>query len=112
MTLFGREERELLNRLTVATEKNAEASSKLIELATEERAVEEEPVPPYCPNCQSIDPDIVQRSGGAGRLSEFVLVAQCGNCNKTLFALPSNWTVVKTPEEADAVRRAGNDKLT
>lgn len=89
-------ELDLLDRLVKATERNAEANEKIVELATQERAVGDEIAsstpPPFCPHCQALDPPI-QTEGGGGRISEFVLFGRCGFCSKVIFGLSVGWEI-------------------
>ena len=90
---------ELLGKLVDATERNAKASEDIVALATEERDVGESfQGPPVCPHCGTFDPPC-RSEGGNGLMSEFVLVAQCGNCSKIIYGLPQGWLVYQTKEQ-------------
>lgn len=86
-------------KLLQHTERIAVANERLIELATEERSVAEQPGPPFCPHCQTLNPD-VRNEGGSGLMADFVLVAQCGNCSKMIFAVPESWLIFPDKEGA------------
>jgi hypothetical protein len=94
---------ELLQRGVEALERNAVASEKLIELATEERevgdALEE---PPHCPHCGTFNPDVTMQAGG-GSLAKFVLIAMCGRCGEVLFGIPRSWQMARSQDEAKAI---------
>lgn len=91
---------EILGRIADASERTAKANEELITLAKDERDLgESELGPPFCPHCGKFDPEI-RNEGGAGLMSEFVLVAYCESCTKTFIAVPQGWMCHKTPEEA------------
>jgi len=103
----GRDFERLFKKLVDATERNAIASERLIELATEERTEEASiKTPGYCPHCGLGNPEI-RNEGGAGRMDEFVLIARCGNCQGEFYGFPQGWTIAKTKEEARAMMEAG-----
>lgn len=101
----------LLTRLVEATEKSAVANARLIELATEERAIEYTPGPPYCPNCSVFNPRVETTSEArGGPLAEFVLAAKCMNCGQLLFAKPQGWDMFNTLEEAVRAQEGREDE--
>lgn len=103
---------ELLGRLVDATERAAIANERIVKLATEERVEDIENVTvighPYCPHCQTFDPE-GRSEGGMGHMSEFVLVMLCSNCGKPIYGLPQGWLCYKTPEEVKQAMEGRND---
>lgn len=89
-------------------ERSAVAQERLIELATEERKIEFQPTPPFCPHCQAIDP-VVGSEGGSGKMSDFVLIARCGECGNVLYAVPDGWQVYGTDDAARAAVEGGGE---
>lgn len=89
---------EKLDRVIEALERSAKAQEDLIVLATEER---DSNIfgPPLCPHCGTLNPD-VHNGGGEGPMAEFALIATCGSCAKTLFAVPQGWLCFTTRDEA------------
>lgn len=98
--------REDIDTFLALTRRSAEAQEQLIELATEERKIEFKPTPPFCPHCQAIDP-VVGSAGGEGKMSDFVLVARCGECGNVLYAVPDGWQVYSTDDAARAAVGGG-----
>lgn len=95
-SLFNRQ----LGKLVEVTERNAIASEAIVRLATEERDVGESMLaPPVCPHCGTFDPEL-RSEGGHGHMSEFVLVGQCLNCNRIVYAIPQGWLCYQTKEQA------------
>lgn len=89
-----------LKRIIGALERSAKAQEDLIRLATEERDLQELVwTTPVCPFCGTTNPTITNR-GGEGPMAEFVLVADCGNCQSQFFAIPMQWNYYKTRNEA------------
>lgn len=67
--------------------------------------------PAVCPHCEQMNPPVrVDESEGEGRLAEFVIKARCLMCSKVFYALPMQWIVARTVEEAEiaAKERAEN----
>lgn len=92
--------KEDLSRVVGALERSAKAQEDLIRLATEERDFQELVwQTPSCPFCGTMNPTISNR-GGEGLFAEFVLVAECGNCENQFFAVPMQWDYFKTRNEA------------
>lgn len=82
-------------------ERIAVANERLIELATEERAIDDQPGPPYCPHCAVLNPEVVTQGGArGGPLADFILVARCENCGGTLYGRPNGWDMFQSPQEA------------
>jgi hypothetical protein len=111
MGVLGRDEKQLVGRLVEALERSADASEKLLSIAEQEQLVMTEPGPPVCPNCGKVNPTVTQlEADGAGPLGEFVMVAECHHCNRTIYAVPIGFDTVTTKELAGDVlnqRRAG-----
>lgn len=103
MNNLGREELGLLERLARATERNADASENLIKLAEEERNVQIEAPPPFCPSCSRVDPVINMEQSGEGTLSDFVMKVLCAACNTEFFAIPESWVCVMNPVDVSTV---------
>ena len=98
------------DKFLAVLERIAVANEKLIELAVEERSVENSPGPPFCPSCMTVNPDI-RNEGGGGPMADFILAARCGTCKAMIFAVPEGWKVFPTADEAKyAVMGGGNDK--
>lgn len=104
---------EVLGRIAEALERDAAANEKIVALASEERGLEYQPGPPFCPHCGVFNPAVRQYPGSGGPMADFILVAQCGNCQATFCAIPEGWQTFATPQEAeDALtdkRRAGDN---
>lgn len=91
-----------LKQMAVALERTAKANEDLIVLAKEERDTGESILgPAMCPHCGMFNPSI-RNEGGDGSMSDFVLVAKCGNCQNTIYAVPQGWLAFATPEDARA----------
>lgn len=102
MTSLGRETEKLLNRLVLATEKNAEALTTLADMAKMD-ITEQEPEPPTCPRCGKVNFSVVTNDeAGSGPLSEYVIAGACLDCGHTIYAIPVGYVVV---ESAEAVRQ-------
>lgn len=100
---------ELLGRIADASERTAKAQEDLITLATEERdSVSDTAFPPHCPQCGMFDPPVVNK-GGNGKMSEFVLVAKCMNCNGEFLGDVQGWLCFKTVEELKAHQEGGHE---
>lgn len=82
-------------------ERIAVANEKLIELATEERKIEDQPGPPYCPHCAVLNPEVVTQGGArGGPLADYILVARCENCGNMLYGRPNGWDMFLSPQDA------------
>lgn len=101
---------ELLERGVTALEK----------LADDEIEMRVETLPPVCPHCETINPNVqTEASQAQGRLAEFCLQAFCLHCHKTFFMVPIQSMSVKTKEELEQAiqertqiggyKRNGND---
>jgi hypothetical protein len=91
---------EALRGIAKSSERTAKANEDLIRLATEERESSVEPSPPFCPHCGFFNPPIHSAGGqGNGPLVEFVLPAQCDNCNQSFFAVPEGWVCLGSRDE-------------
>lgn len=84
---------ELLERAVVALDRSAVANEELIRLATEERDYGDSlTAPPVCPVCHKFNPKIiVLNHDRVGDMAEFVLVANCQECNQIFYAVPQGW---------------------
>lgn len=87
-------ERELLERGVAAIERLAQ--DPVIEIETK---------PPACPHCEKINPmvRIGVEEEAIGPMAEFVIKAQCLNCNKLFYALPDQWSTVASVAQAAQV---------
>lgn len=116
MTFSGRESERLiakgitaLERLARASEQQAKASDKLLELAQKELPEFEElgviqAGPPVCPYCGYMNPEVhVQERTGSGPMLEYVVPFQCGECQMTFIAIPDGWDTAQSPDEAAAI---------
>lgn len=100
--------REDVQEFLSLMERSTVAQEQLIHLATEERKIEFTPTPPFCPHCQAVDP-VVGSEGGSGKMSDFVLLARCGQCGGVLYGVPDGWQVYGTPEAARAAITGGGE---
>jgi hypothetical protein len=92
MDSLGREQTQLIRRAVIALEKLAEDPVLQIEAG-----------PPICPHCQTINPEVtvVADSGGKGPLSEFAILPECGSCEQKFYAVPIEWAIFTTHQEAE-----------
>jgi hypothetical protein len=99
MEASGGTTKSLEERTVEALERSAFAQEELIRLATEERDAGESMLgPPLCPHCGRLDPSI-RSEGGSGQFAEFVLIAQCENCNKPFLAISQGWLTYRNRQE-------------
>lgn len=97
-------EPELVERIAVALERNASASEKLIDLATEERDSGASMLgPPACPHCGRLDP-VIRNEGGEGNFSDFVLIAVCLSCGHNFIATAQGWLTYRNKQDYDEGR--------
>lgn len=95
---------DLLERVTVALERSADANQRLIEIAEKEQLVEVEHGPSLCPGCGKMNPTVTAlETDGHGPLDEFVLVAETDCCHRTIYAVPDNFFIVMHRDEAKAI---------
>jgi hypothetical protein len=66
----------------------------LEKLAEEPDEIQMEVAPPVCPHCGQFNPTVRVLGDSTGPLMECVLEAECGNCNKTMFAVPIQWDMI------------------
>lgn len=99
--------REDVKKFLALMERSAVAQEQLISLATDERKIEFTPTPPFCPHCETVDPKVSSEGGGTGPMTEFVLVARCGECGNALYAVPESWQVYGTSDAARAAIGGG-----
>jgi hypothetical protein len=97
-----------LHKLVALSERTARAVESVatsLEKMAEAPPIEiSEPTPLFCPNCGTINPNIhVLSSEDHGNAADFILMAECDNCNKTIYGIPMGWSVFAT---ADEVRSA------
>lgn len=92
--MVNREMTKYLDRICSSLEK--------LEKLADEPFVEIEPVPPSCPHCSVIDPEVVtsEDGGGTGKLSSFILIGICKNCGNKLFGVVNHWVVHTKQSEA------------
>jgi hypothetical protein len=63
-----------------------------------------EPSPLFCPHCGTVNPEIqILSDEGKGKSSEFLLMAQCLTCHKTIYGIPMGWSVFSTADEVRSV---------
>jgi hypothetical protein len=80
-----------------------ERIAKGIEHLGEEPVVEIEAGPPICPHCGKFNPDVkVNADEGVGPLIEFFVIAQCLECQKTIYALPLQWNIYGSQHELES----------
>jgi len=91
MENLGREDKQLLRRAVTALEKLAE-----------DPILEIEGGPPICPNCHTMNPVVVTEvQSGQGPLSEFAIALECTSCGSSFFAVPLEWALFTTYQEAE-----------
>jgi uncharacterized protein with PIN domain len=87
----GRETFRVLERIATAIEKLAE-----------DPVLEIESGPPICPHCETVNPDVsISEVEEEGPLIEYLLIPTCSNCGKKFYAVPLEWAMFATPEEAE-----------
>lgn len=98
-------------RITTALERLADANEAIVKLASDDEQPVLERVPglPVCPHCGEFNPSIGSDSGGEGKMDEFVLIAQCGNCQGRFFAVPEGWQVFESLESVKKFMKGGID---
>jgi len=73
-----------------------------LEKLAEEPILNIEATPSRCTNCGKIDPFVKiqnEDTEGSGKLSEFFLVLQCQECNKSFYAAPAGWFCYQSSAE-------------
>lgn len=94
----------LLERIAVGLE-------KLSEPINLEEVIEAQPF--VCPHCDKINPTITSLSENmSGKAHDYVLKAECGNCHKVIYAIPSEWEIYGDRDailEAIKERQNGRD---
>jgi hypothetical protein len=90
MDSLGRDERKLLERGVTALEKLAEDPVLQIESG-----------PPICPFCKRIAEIKIEQDAGEGPLAVYVIVPECLHCHNKFFAVPLEWAIFTTQEEAE-----------
>lgn len=101
-----REEKEYRRELLGTLKGIRESLEKL----ASDPEIEVEAGPAFCPHCGTMNPQVtIMPTEGAGRLLEFVLVAECHHCNHTLFGIVESWSMFTSSEalQADLNERAG-----
>src|SRR5687767_15073101 len=81
-----------------------------VEKLASDPEIEIEAGPAFCPNCGKHDPVVtVLNTEGDGHLLEWVLVAECHNCNHTFYGLVESWSMFNSSEQlqAELGERAG-----
>jgi hypothetical protein len=89
-TNVDRHERKLLERAVTALEKLAD-----------DPVLEIESGPPLCPFCGNVADIKVQEDEGEGSLALYVIRPECLNCNNKFYAVPIEWAIFSTNEEAE-----------
>lgn len=104
----GRELRDLGKKLIAEVGRLADANEEIVKLATEQKQEIDtvQPGPPYCPTCGTFNPSI-RNEGGGGPMADFILVAQCGGCSNTFYAVPEGWHVTNNRDEAVGLATKG-----
>lgn len=101
MGLEGRVMKELLTQAVDALNRSANATEKMLELASKETATLAEPGLPVCPHCGQLNPVVTQLgAGGSGPIADFVLMAETHCCNKTVYAVPLSFDTFVNKEMA------------
>jgi hypothetical protein len=98
-----RTERELLDTL-------GGIRDSLEKLASDPE-VEIEAGPAFCPHCGTMNPEVtVLPTEGSGHMLEYVFVAECHECNHTMFGIVESWSLYQTHQAliSDMEERAGN----
>lgn len=92
--------RELLRRGVIA-----------VEALAEDPVIHVESGPPVCPFCEMMNPKVlVRESEASGPLGEYLLQAQCQNCNELFYAVPQIWLTVRTITEVQTEMQARRDR--
>lgn len=100
----SRREEELLERQTIAVERQADAYDKLVDIATREEMIVAEPGPSICPHCGKLNPTItVLDNDGSGPIDEYLLAAETHCCNRPIFAIPDSWIIAPSQAEAESI---------
>ena len=87
--------------LTRRQEELIELGVSALERLAEDPVIQMETGPPVCPHCETMNPEVrVQEGEASGPLAEFVIQAHCLRCNKVFYAVPIQWAVSTTVEEA------------
>jgi hypothetical protein len=74
-----------------------------VERLAEDPVVEIESGPPICPHCNVFNPDVhVNADEGRGPLYEFFVIAECQNCQNTIYVLPIQWSIFASNKELEA----------
>jgi hypothetical protein len=70
--------------------------------------------PAFCPHCGTLNPVVtVLNTDGAGNLEDFILVAECHECNHTMYGVVESWSMFNSHValEADiALRKGGSNE--
>lgn len=87
---------ELLERLTIATEKMAA-----------DPEIEIEGGPPICPSCGKMNPvvELSEKPAGRGPLAEIAIEAICTHCGNLVIAIPESYSMHRVREQAVAEMR-------
>ena len=57
--------------------------------------------PPLCPSCGTFDPEVTTfDSQDTGKLSDFVIQAECRNCGSTIFGIVESYSMHQSRETA------------
>ena len=68
--------------------------------------------PPICPHCGKFDPDVATfESQSQGKLSEFVIIAECRHCNQRIYGVVESYSMHENRNSAiqEIQERAGRN---
>jgi hypothetical protein len=88
---MDREMRELLER-----------GIRAIESLSEEPEIKVQTFPAVCPHCEKVNPIVeVNDQRDSGKLGEIVIPCKCLECGNGFFAIPFQFQVARTVEDAN-----------
>jgi hypothetical protein len=105
---MGRDTDHLVRRGVEAAESIAASLQRL----AKEDEITVEFGPPLCPACGSYDPEVTTFERVAtGKLSEFVIDAECHNCGNTIYGVVESYSMHQEQETAveEIKERAGRN---
>jgi alpha-ketoglutarate-dependent taurine dioxygenase len=81
-------------------ERMADSLEQLVE-QNKEPLIQIETVPPRCPHCGQINPELtLEAESGRGKSTEFILEGYCAHCNKPVFGVANQWVLCPNVTEA------------
>jgi hypothetical protein len=83
-------------------EKLVERMAISLEKLAEDPVLQIESGPPVCPFCNTIAEVEIQEDSGEGPLAVYIIKPTCLHCHNPFFAIPLEWAIFTTHEEAQA----------